>query len=149
MLKLSQTLGITLRHFYTQKQEMTSLILHGVCVWVLSHVWPFVTPWTVATSLLCPWDFPGKNTGVGCHFLLQGLLPSQGSNPRVLCLLHCRQILYHWAIPSALVSFANGPCSLNWASYFQSNVFTSSCSSISTHPSLKDYRGHFFNLTWI
>ena len=36
------------------------------------------------TSLLCPWDFPGKNTGVGCHFLLQGILPTQGS---ILCLL--------------------------------------------------------------
>ena len=30
-----------------------------------------VTPWTVACRLLCPWDSPGKNTGVGCHFLLQ------------------------------------------------------------------------------
>ena len=30
---------------------------------------------------LCPWDFPGKNPGVGCHFLLQGIFPAQGSNP--------------------------------------------------------------------
>ena len=30
--------------------------------------------------LLCPWDFPGKNTGVGCHFLLQGIFPTQGLN---------------------------------------------------------------------
>jgi len=37
--------------------------------------------------LLCPWDFPGKNTGVRCHFLLQGIFPTQGSN---LCLLHCQ-----------------------------------------------------------
>ena len=43
------------------------------------------------TRLLCPWDFPGKDTGVGCHFLLQGIFPTQGSNPG---LLHCRQILY-------------------------------------------------------
>ena len=35
---------------------------------------------------------PGKNAGVGFHFLLQGILPTQGSNPG---LLHCRQILYH------------------------------------------------------
>ena len=35
----------------------------------LSRVWLFVTPWT--TRLLHPWDFPGKRTGVGCHFLLQ------------------------------------------------------------------------------
>ena len=42
--------------------------------------------------LLCPWDSPGKNTGVGCHFLLQGLFPTQVLNPG---LLHCRQTLYH------------------------------------------------------
>ena len=39
-------------------------------------------------GLLCPWDSPGKNTGVGCHALLQGIFPTQGSNPRLLCLLH-------------------------------------------------------------
>ena len=32
------------------------------------------------TRLLCPWDSPGKNTGVGCHFLLQGMFQIQGSN---------------------------------------------------------------------
>ena len=37
------------------------------------------------TRLLCPWDFPGKRTGVGRHFLLQGIFPTQGWN---LCLLH-------------------------------------------------------------
>ena len=37
------------------------------------------------TGLICPWDFPGKNTGVGCHFLLQGFFLEAGSN---LCLLH-------------------------------------------------------------
>ena len=35
------------------------------------------------TSLLGPWDSPGKNTGVGCHSLLQGLFPTQGSNPHL------------------------------------------------------------------
>ena len=43
------------------------------------------------TRLLCPWDFPGKNAGVGCHFLLQEILPTQGLNPG---LLNCRQMLY-------------------------------------------------------
>ena len=38
--------------------------------------------------------FSGKNTGVGCHFLLQGILLTQESNPHFLCLLHCRQVLY-------------------------------------------------------
>ena len=37
-------------------------------------------------------DSPGKNIGVGCHLLLQGIFPTQGSNPG---LLHCRWILYH------------------------------------------------------
>ena len=44
-----------------------------------------------STRLLRPWDFPGKNTGVGCHFLLQGIFPTQGWNPG---LPHCRQRLY-------------------------------------------------------
>ena len=48
------------------------------------------------TRLPCPWDSPGKNTGVGCQALLQGIFPTQGSNPHLLCLLHCRWILYHW-----------------------------------------------------
>ena len=38
--------------------------------------------------LLGPWDFPGKNTGMGWHFLLQGIFPTQGSNPQFLCLLY-------------------------------------------------------------
>ena len=44
--------------------------------------------------LLCLWNFPGKNTGVGGHSLLQGIFLTQGSNPG---LLHGRQILYFWA----------------------------------------------------
>ena len=43
--------------------------------------------------LLCPWDPPGKNTGVGCHALLHGIFLTQGLNP---CLLH----LLHWQVGS-------------------------------------------------
>ena len=50
----------------------------------LSHVWP--------SRLLCPWDSPGKNTRLGCHSLLQGIFPTQGSNRGLLL---CRWILYH------------------------------------------------------
>ena len=39
------------------------------------------------TRLLCPWDSPGKNTGVGCHALLQGIFLTQGSNPHSLLLM--------------------------------------------------------------
>src|SRR5574341_916161 len=46
----------------------------------------FGTQWTVAAGFLCSWNSPGKNTGVGCHALLQGIFPTQGLNPR---LLHC------------------------------------------------------------
>ena len=38
----------------------------------LSHVWLLATHGLQPTRLLCPWDFPGKSTGVGCHCLLQG-----------------------------------------------------------------------------
>ena len=38
------------------------------------------------TRLLCPWDSPGKNTGRGCHALLQGIFLTQGLNPHLLCL---------------------------------------------------------------
>ena len=55
--------------------------------------------WTVSPSVVSDsaipwtaWNSPGKNTGVGCHFLLQGIVPTQELN---MGLLHCRQILYH------------------------------------------------------
>ena len=46
-----------------------------------SRVQLFVTLWTVTHSLLCPWDSPGKNTGLGGHSLLQGIFLTQGLNP--------------------------------------------------------------------
>ena len=62
------------------------LLYLWVCAWVLchfSHVCLFATLWTIAH----PWNYPGKNTAVGCHALLQGIFPTQGSNPHLLCLL--------------------------------------------------------------
>ena len=56
------------------------------CAQSLSHVRFFVTPWAVV--LLCPWNFPDKNTRMGSHFLLQRIFPTQELNPRLLCLLH-------------------------------------------------------------
>ena len=47
--------------------------------------------WDPVDYSLCPRDSPGKNTGVGCHSVLQGIFPTQGWNPG---LPHCRQILY-------------------------------------------------------
>ena len=58
-----------------------SLLPHGL--------WPI--------RLLCPWNFPGKNTGVGCHFLFQEIFSTQGWNP-VSC-VSCigMWVLYQWA----------------------------------------------------
>ena len=53
-------------------------------------------------------DSPGKNTGVGCHALLQGIFPTQGSNPG---LLHCRQILLY------CLSHQGSPRILEWVAY--------------------------------
>ena len=49
-----------------------------------------------SSRLLCPWDSPGKNTGVGYHALLQGIFLTQGSNPYLLYLLHWQEVLYHY-----------------------------------------------------
>ena len=64
----------------------------------------FATPWTVALQdLLSPWDFPGRNTGVGCHSLLQGIFPTPGSNPGVL----------HWSASSLLQDLQGRPANLS------------------------------------
>ena len=61
------------------------------------HYWCAVSLVTQSCPTLCddvqysPWNSPGKNTGMGCHALLQGIFPTQGSNPG---LPHCRWILY-------------------------------------------------------
>ena len=60
-----------------------------VCVCVFSRVDSFVTSWTVFHQAPLSMGFPGKNTGVGCHFLLQGISLTQGSNP---CLLLDKRI---------------------------------------------------------
>ena len=65
---------------------------------ILSHVQFFVIHGLQLTKLLCPWDFPGKNTGVGCHLLLQGIFPTQGLNSHLLCFLHW-QVDYSLLVP--------------------------------------------------
>ena len=66
----------------------------SLCVWAQSCpycLWPHgMQP----IRLLCPRGSPGKNTGVDCHFFLQGILPTQESNLHLLRLLHCRRIHY-------------------------------------------------------
>jgi len=76
---------------YKQNHVWESSILNSVnnqkWKWKsLSRVRLFATPWTTQSV-----EFSGQNTGVGSRFLLQGILPTQGSNPG---LSHCRLILY-------------------------------------------------------
>ena len=61
---------------------------------ILCHPLLLLTPWTVACQVLCSWDFPGKNTGVDFHFLLQGIFPTQGLNLPLL----------HWQVDSLPLS---------------------------------------------
>ena len=63
-------------------------IVPFIVVLLFSHVELFVTQWTVAPQAPLSMDFPGKNTGVGCHALLQGIFLIQRLNPRLLPLLH-------------------------------------------------------------
>ena len=53
-------------------------------------------------GLYSPWNSPGQNTGVDGCFLLQGIFPTQGLNPR---LPHCRQILYHLSYQGNLLAY--------------------------------------------
>ena len=60
-------------------------------VWLLTHsvILDSLQPQGVHPARLhCPWNFPDKNTGVGCHFLLQANFLIQGLNPCLLCILH-------------------------------------------------------------
>ena len=73
---------------------------------LLSRARLFATPWIGAcTKLLSPWDFQGKSTGVGCHFLLQGTFPTQGSSPGFS---HCRQTLCRVSHPIHNVMTVSG-----------------------------------------
>ena len=111
----SAMLSFILRNLYTI-EKFLSLPISGilnimcsqcvcVCVCVLSHS-VISDSWQpyglLPTRFLSPWDSPGKNTGVSCPFLFQGIFPTQGSNPYLLCLLYWQVSslpLSHWGSP--------------------------------------------------
>ena len=80
-----------------------------ICIWHWKRQWKSLSPVGLfATSWLhSPWNSPGQNTGVGSLSLLQGIFPTQGSNPG---LLHCRWILYQ-------LSHKGSPKILEWVDY--------------------------------
>ena len=77
--------NLRIRYSYVR---VAFLCVRCVYACVLSHVWLFATPWTTPTRFFCPWSFPGRNTGVSCHALLQGIFPTQESNRLLLCLMY-------------------------------------------------------------
>ena len=99
-----------------------------VCSVMSDSLWPHgLQP----ARLLHPWDFLGKNMGVDCYFLLQGIFLTQGLNPG---LPHCRQTLYYlshrgsiftiyFGLPSFLHLRAKKIFSLNFLKFFLKKVF--------------------------
>ena len=82
------------------KESDTTELLHFLSLVVSDSLRPHgVQP----ARLLRPWDFPGKNTGVSCHFLLQGIFPIQGSNPRCLCWQVDSSPLSCWRSPDSVL----------------------------------------------
>ena len=65
-------------------------LVTSVTWWRFSHsvTSDSCSPMDCSLPGLCPWDSPGKTTGVGCDFLLQGIFPTQGLNPGEFCLLN-------------------------------------------------------------
>ena len=89
-------MGITQKGKESEKEYMHIYVcMHAQ---LLNCIWLFVVPWT---RFLWPWDFPGKNIGVGCHFLFQGIFLIQELN------LH----LLHGQVDSSLLSHQGRPIS--------------------------------------
>ena len=82
---------------------------YSIMGWVKSKKWKSLSRVRLfePARFLCPWNSPGRNTGVGSLSLLQGISPTQGSNPS---LPHCRWILYQ-------LSHKGSPRILGWVAY--------------------------------
>ena len=74
--------------------ELNCHCLFVIVLSCFSHVRLYVTLWTVAHQAPLSMGFSRQDTGMGCHAILQGIFPTQGSNQYLLHLLNCRWILY-------------------------------------------------------
>ena len=99
----------------------------------LSHVWLLVTPWTVAHQAPLSMGFSSMKTGVGCHFLLQGIFSTRGSNPRVLHLLHWQADSLP-LVPPGKPHLATAPASKDIVFCLLYSVFWWSCLSSEDKP---------------
>ena len=81
--------GLTNLHWRAAVPDRHDILVHRSATakscWVTSVLSDSLSPdGLLPTRLLCPWDFPGKTTGMGCHALLQGIFLTQGSNLHLL-----------------------------------------------------------------
>ena len=74
--------GYGIRHNIYQRLEEEKIIIGWLCCLVFKSCLTLVNPWNIARQPR--WNSPGKNTRMGCHFLLQGIFQTQGSNPGLL-----------------------------------------------------------------
>ena len=109
--------------------------ISAVTAQLFSHVWLFMTSGTVAHQAPMSIRFSRQNTGLSCHSLLQGIFPTQESNPG---LPHCRQILYHLShqgSPSIYLCWYKSNCGfsiLNFAVWYW-NTFLDKCGYVIHH----------------
>ena len=95
-------------HIQSVGSEYVCVCVHTCAHHTLSHVQLFQIPWTVVCQAPLSVEFSSKNTGLGCHFFLQGIFPTRGWNPQVLCLLHWQLdslLLHHLGSPHSKVMF--------------------------------------------
>ena len=101
----SHTLGSTLASTLMPTVPSNDEKQKRLCALAWVHAESCPTLWSHglwSARLLCQWDSPAENTGVGCHFLFLGIFPTQGSNPCLLCLLH-------WQVGSLLLCYLGSP----------------------------------------
>ena len=88
---------------------------------MLSHAQLFA-PWAEPTRFLCSWDFSGKNFGVGCHFILQGIFLIQALNLRLLCLHIAGGFFTHLFFNPQIVKITLSKIFQNIKYYFGSDI---------------------------
>ena len=117
---------------------MTS-VSHSVVSNFLTQVLFQPCPGQEHTKLLCPWNSPGKNTGMGCRFLLQGIYLTQGSDPG---LLPCRQILYCLSHTGSQMHFEQSMGKWQYAAthgqYLKESSTVNPCATWNSHSSAHD-----------